>query len=120
MARQFGILTTVSGLSGVMVINSMTTSESTEIAEGRNEQGKVTDRKAYSKTTTYKGDGLLDTNDVPASAVSAGATIVIAGNTCLIESCDVTETNNDFAKVSFTATHKDNETVVGLVGGTAS
>ena len=120
MARPFGILTTVSGLSGTMVINSFTTSGSVEVAEARNESGKVTDRKAYSKTTTYRGDGLLDTNEVPAEAVSAGATIVIEGKTCLIESCDVTETNNEFAKVSFTATHKDDETVVGLTGGTAS
>ena len=120
MGKKFGVITTVSGLSGAMVVNNLTTSESVEIAEARDESGKVTDRKVFSKTTSYKGDGLLDTNDVPASAVSAGATIVIAGNTCLIESCDVTEANNDFAKVSFTATHKDDETVVGLTGGTAS
>lgn len=120
MARQHGILTTVSGLSGTMVVNNFTTSESVEVSEARDESGKVTDRKAYSKTTTYRGDGLLDTNEVPASAVSAGATIVIEGKTCLIESCDVTETNNEYAKVSFTASSKDNETVVGISGGTAS
>lgn len=107
MARQFGILTTISGLSSTMVINNVDESESVEIAEGRDENGYVTDRKAYSKTTTVTGDGLLDTNSIPPSAVSAGATITINSKTFLIESCSVKQANNDFAKVSFTATCKD-------------
>lgn len=110
MARQHGILTTVSGLSGAMVINNLTTSESVEISEARNEAGYVTDRKAYSKKTTVKGDGLLDTTTVPPSAVSAGATLSVNSKTYLIESVDVTETNTDYAKVSFTASHADNAT----------
>ena len=110
MARQHGIITTISGLSGAVVLNNCTYSESVEIAEARDESGKVTDRKAYSKTTTVKGDGLLDSSSVPPSAVAAGATITIESKSFLIESCDVTEVNTDFAKVSFTATRKDGET----------
>jgi len=109
--RQFGILTTVSGLSGVMVLNNVTYSETVEIAEARDESGKVTNRKAYSKTTTVKGDGVLDTTTVPATAISGGETITIDSKSFLIESADFTQVNTDYAKGSFTATRKDDETL---------
>lgn len=107
MSRQHGIITSVTGLSGVAVLNNLRYAESVEIAEARDESGAVTDRKAYSKTTTVTGDGLLDTSTIPATAVSAGATITIDSNTYLIENSEVTQTNTDYAKISFTATRKD-------------
>ena len=45
MAVQFGVVSTASGVSS-MVVNSFSTTENAEIAEARDAQGKVTDMKA--------------------------------------------------------------------------
>ena len=116
----FGVYTSPSGLTGVMTLTGLTWSESVEIAEGRKEDGKVTKRKAYSKTTTVKGDGTLESADVPPEKISAGGTISIGGKDYLVEQCDVTQANTDFPKASFTATHKDTETIEEYDGGTAA
>ena len=110
-AEAFGVYTSISGLSAVMTLTGLTWSESVEIAESRKEDGKVAKRKAYSKTTTVKGDGTVNTEDMPPDAITAGGKITIDGKDYLIESCDVTQSNTDFAKASFTATRKDNETI---------
>ena len=107
----FGVYTSPSGLTGVMTLTGLTWSESVEIAEGRKEDGKVTKRKAYSKTTTVKCDGTLESADVPPDEITAGGKITIDGKDYLVESCDVTQANTDFPKASFTATRKDNETI---------
>ena len=58
MARQFGIITTTTGISGI-VVNSFSRNKTAEIAEARNEKGEVTDLKAYSKGETISVTGLL-------------------------------------------------------------
>lgn len=107
----FGVYTSISGLSAAMTLTGLTWSESVEIAESRKEDGKVAKRKAYSKTTTVKGDGTVKTDDMPPDAITAGGKLTIDDKEYLVESCDVTQTNTDFAKASFTATHKDNESI---------
>lgn len=107
MAKQHGIITVIAGLSGAMVVNNLVLSESVEIAKAQNESGYVTDRKAYSKKTTAKVDGLLDTATIPASAVSAGASLTVSGKAYLIENCDITQSHVDYAKVSLTASSED-------------
>ena len=116
----FGVYTSVSGISGAMTLSGLTWSESVEIAESRKEDGKVAKRKAYSKTTTVKGDGTVNSAEVPPEEISAGGTITIDGKDFLVENCDVTQTNTDFAKASFTATHKDNETIEAYAAAAAS
>ena len=116
----FGVYTSPTGLSDVMTLTGLTWSESVEIAEGRKEDGKVAKRKAYSKTTTVKGDGTLESSDVPPDEIAAGGKITIDGKDYLIEICDVTQASTDFAKASFTATHKDNETIEEYDGAAAA
>lgn len=113
MARQHGIITTITGLTGSVVLNNLTYSNAVEISEARNEKGYITDRKAYSKKTTVRGDGLLDTGEIPVTAIDSGATITISGKEYLVESCDITESNTDYAKISFSAVRADECTVEG-------
>ena len=113
MARQHGIITTITGLTGSVVLNNLTYSNAVEISEARNEKGYITDRKAYSKKTTVRGDGLLDAGEIPVTAIDSGATITISDKEYLVESCDITESNTDYAKISFSAVRADECTVEG-------
>ena len=111
MARQFGVITLggTAAITGI-VANSVEFSDSIEKATARNEQGKVTDTKAYSKGVSISVRGKLDTPRASLS-VSAGQTIVIAGGTYMIDSVTVSETNTDFADVSLTASKNDDSTL---------
>lgn len=98
----FGVTSTGTGI----VLNNVKKSESVDIAEARNATGKVTDRQAYSKKTTITADGILS-----GEAPSAGTAMTIGGVAGIIESCEVTEANTDFQKVSITVS-----TIDGVAG----
>jgi hypothetical protein len=62
MARSFGVISIISGTTTAVadiVAESVNKAVSVETATARDESGKVTDMKAYSKTTTYTINGLL-------------------------------------------------------------
>lgn len=109
MARQFGVIT-VGGTAAItgIVANSFEISDSIEKAQARNEVGKVTDTKAYSKGTSISVRGKLDTTlaDIQ-NDLKAGDIIEIAGGTFMIDSVTVTENNTDFADVALTASNND-------------
>lgn len=111
MARQFGVIT-VGGTAAItgIVANSFEISDSIEKAQARNEVGKVTDTKAYSKGTSISVRGKLDTPRAEL-AVKAGQIIEIAGGTFMIDSVTVTENNTDFADVALTASNNDESTL---------
>lgn len=102
MSRQFGIITTTTGITGI-VVNSLTTNNTAEIAEARNEKGQVTDLKAYSKGETISVTGLLD-GDV---TVEAGAKLTLGEKDYIIETVDRNETNIGFVEVSLSARTAD-------------
>ncbi len=102
MSRQFGIITTTTGITGI-VVNSLTTNNTAEIAEARNEKGQVTDLKAYSKGETISITGLLD-GDV---TVEAGAKLTLGEKDYIIETVDRNETNIGFVEVSLSARTAD-------------
>lgn len=104
MARQFGIITTPAGTVTGLVVTSFTSSTSAEIAEARNEQGYVTDLKAYSKGTSISVRGLLDSTDV---TVSAGDTFSLSGKDYIIESVNRTESNTAYIEIDFSARTAD-------------
>lgn len=110
MARQFGVIAVggTAAITGIMA-NSVEFSDSIEKAIARNEQGKVTDTKAYSKVVSISVRGKLDTPRAELD-VSAGQTIVISGGTYMIDSVTVSETNTEFADVSLTASKNDSST----------
>ena len=104
MARQFGIISATSGVAGI-IITSFNRSSSSEVAEARNEQGKIIDLKAYSKGEKIQINGLLDTADF---TFSAGDILTIGEKQYLIESAEITESNTGFAGVSVSARTADN------------
>ena len=104
MARQFGIITTTSGIASI-VVTSFSTSHSAEIAEARDEEGKVTDLKAYSRGVSVSVRGYLDASEV---SIDAGDVLSLNGKDYLVESVNVSETNTNFVEVDFTARTADN------------
>lgn len=104
MARQFGIISTPSGTISGLVVTSFTSSTSAEIAEARNEQGHVTDLKAYSKGTSVSVRGLLDSTE---ASVSAGDIFTLASVDYIIESVNRTETNTAYIEIDFSARTAD-------------
>lgn len=115
MARQFGIITTSAGVAGI-VTNSFSTKESAEVAEARDETGKVTDVKAYSLRTTYDVKGVLDSASM---SVHAGDTVTLGGKTCIVKSVDVSESNTGFAEGTISAEAVDSASVVAYSSGTS-
>ena len=109
--KQFGIITTIDGLTGSVTINGINRNETVDVAEARNEKGKVTDRKAYSKKQTIRIDGLLDTAEMPSESITAGAVLMVGGKNYLIDSCDVNEANQDYAKISLSCSTADTATI---------
>ena len=103
MARQFGIITTTTGISGI-VVNSFSRNKSAEIAEARNEKGEVTDLKAYSKGETISVTGLLDAESL---TIEPGSKLTLGGKDYIIESVDQSETNTGYAEVTLSARTAD-------------
>lgn len=110
MARKFGIVTGVSGLTAGIVIQSLTYNETAETAEARNSTGAITDLAAYSRSTSLSISGLLDESD-GTTLVSAGSTLTLGGKNYLIESVDKTESNTDFVRVSLSCRTADSATI---------
>lgn len=82
--RQFGIVTSLSGLTAGIAVNSLDFDDTVETAEARNEKGKITDLAAYSEKTTVSISGVVDT--AKGELVKAGSSITLGGKTYLIES----------------------------------
>ena len=107
--RQFGIITNTSGgVASLIVPNGIQSQNSVETAEARNEQGKVTDIVAYSKSQTVTFRGLLNNTEYD---FDAGSTITIGSSTYLVESRDINEQNTAFVEVTITAKLSDAATI---------
>ncbi len=103
MAKQFGIITTTTGISGI-VVNSLTRNRTAEIAEARNEKGQVTDLKAYSTGETISVTGLLDAEAI---TIEPGSKLTLGEKDYIIESVDQNETNTGYAEVTLSARTAD-------------
>lgn len=103
MARVFGITSTASGVSAV-VLQGVTRNETADIKEATNEKGQVTDRIAVSVTKSAEIKGLVDGT----ISASAGAKVTAGGITDgLISNLSVTESNQDYQQFSCTVETKD-------------
>ena len=107
MARQFGIITTVTGASSI-IIQSLNKKSTVEIAEARDENGKIIDLKAYSKGESVDIKALLDSTTV---TTEAGQTLTIGSKSYIIESTDQAETNTGWVEVSLTARTADSAAI---------
>lgn len=116
MARQYGVITTSSGVTGV-VVTGVKKGTSIEKAEARDGQGKVTDIKAYSKGKTISLSGLLDSASL---STEAGASITIDSVTYLVESAETNESNTAFADFSISASTADSATISAYSSNSSS
>lgn len=115
MARQFGIMTNISGLSAGIVINDLTTTENAEIAECRDSQGKVTDYAAYSKTESINATGVMDTS--AGNLVTAGSVLQLGGKNYVVESVTKTESNQNYVQIQVNAKTADDVTITAISSG---
>ena len=108
--RKFGILTTVTGTTEV-VINSIKRDKGIEKAEARDATGKVTDVFVYSENESITIDGLLNLESaVTKESIEAGTTITVGTDSYLIDTVSVSESNTAVATISITASKADSAT----------
>ena len=86
--------------STIGIVQNAGTSDSAEIAEIRDETGKIVFQKAYSKTS---------------EKTSAAGTVLTVGTgnsawSGIVTKSSITKSNRDFTKVSITAIRKDDAT----------
>lgn len=104
MSLVFGVTST----GGYGVLQSLSETETAEIAEARDAGGKVTDMKAYSKTKEASADFLFDDTDVMAGA---GTSLQVGSVTGLITSISKSEENTGYKKGTVTVQTKDSATL---------
>jgi hypothetical protein len=103
MARVFGVTSTVEGLTASLLQN-ITKNETTDRAEARNEVGKVTDLKAYSKTVTASAEFVIDSTD---TMPEVGTELTIGSVTGLITDKSVNENNTAYQAGTLAIETKD-------------
>ncbi len=99
-------------LEEIGVVQSITDNESVEVAEARDEDGKVMERRAFSLTNEVSIEALVK-KDKPVP--KAGQTVTVEGKPYLITAVNKIKNNMDYRKVSYTASRKDNEEIVTYV-----
>lgn len=111
--RSFGIITNLQGLQGGICVNSLSFSESAEIAEARDEKGAITDLAAYSKATTVSITGVMDS--AKGTLATAGSKITLGGKDYIIDSVSKNESNSAWVEVTVSARTADNA-IITIVG----
>lgn len=105
MSLVFGCDVTSSTLSwGVFQNHSK--SEKVDVLEPRNEEGKIVEHHAYSKTTEHKLDFLIN-GVVP----SAGTSLAIAGDTVIVTDTEAVRANTEKGKGTLTGHKSDSATI---------
>lgn len=117
MGRQFGIITSVEGLTAGIVVQSLSFAENVETVEARNTSGQCTDLASYSKSTTLSISGLVDTQQ--GTLITAGSKLTIGGKDYLVESVTKNESNTDFIRADISARTADSA-VIHIIGGSSS
>lgn len=106
--RYFGITTDLSGSLGAgLIANSIQFSNTVDVAEARDEKGKLLDLAPYSKSSEISVDGLF-----VGTGVEVGSKITIGGKDYLISTSNKSESNTEFNTASVTARCGDTDTVI--------
>lgn len=111
--RSFGIVTSLSGLSAGICVNSLDTNETVETAEARNEMGAITDLAGYSQRREITVTGVLDSDK--GSLVTAGSKLTLGGKDYLVNSVQRRESNQSFVEVTLGCTGAD-DALIYIVG----
>lgn len=104
--RQFGIITSITGLQAGIMVNSLDFNEQVETAEARNEKGAITDIAGYSNSKTVSIQGVMDT--AKGSVATAGSVLTLDGKQWLIDSVARRESNTGFVELTISARTADN------------
>lgn len=108
MAKTFGITAAYqTGITAYGVAQEVTRTSAAETATARDENGKITDEKAYSRKATYNIRAIL--NGTPPEA---GDQLTISAETYLIKSVEVREQNTNYCELTITAEKDDDATQV--------
>lgn len=100
--RQFGIVTTVSGFTGIKV-NSLSRTYNTETAEARDEKGQVIDIATYGNGEEISVDGLTTGN-----GVRPGSIVKLGKKNYLVTAASESESNTAFVTQNATARYAPN------------
>lgn len=103
--RSFGIITSLTGLTAGICVNSLDTNETVETAEARNEKGAITDLAGYSKRREITVTGVLDS--AKGTLVTAGSKLTLGGKDYLVNSVQRRESNQSFVEVTLSCTGAD-------------
>ena len=103
--RQFGIITSLTGLTAGICVNSLDTNETVETAEARNEIGAITDLAGYSQRREITVTGVLDT--AKGELITAGSILTLGGKSYLVNSVQRRESNQAFVEVTLGCTGAD-------------
>lgn len=118
MSTKFGIITSTTGMSAGITVNSLSFQDTVQQADARNEQGAITDITAYSRGQTVSVDGVL-TAETSALA-TAGSILTLDSKSWLITDVSRNETNTDYVQVSIAARTADSATIRAIGGGGGS
>ena len=115
--RAFGIVTSVAGLTAGICVNSLDTTESVDVAEARDEKGKITDLAGYSQRREITVTGVLDS--AKGTLVTAGSKLTLGGKDYLVNSVQRRESNQNFVEVTLGCTGAD-DALIYIVGEESS
>lgn len=116
--RQFGIVTSLTGLTGGIVVNSLSFNDNAQIAEARNEKGQIIDLAAYSNAKSVSIQGITDTSK--GDLITAGSKITLGGKDWIVESVQKDESNTAFVSVNISARTADNAIITIITDGSSS
>ena len=103
--RSFGIVTSLTGLTAGICVNSLDTNENVETAEARNETGAITDLAGYSQRREITVTGVLDS--AKGTLVTAGSKLTLGGKDYLVTQVQRRESNTSFVEVTLTCSGAD-------------
>ena len=107
-SRIFGVTTDLSGNIGTGIIaNSLQWSNTVDVAQARDEKGKLLDLAPYSKNGEVTIDGLY-----VGSGVAVGSKVTIGSTDYLVSQSNHNENNTEFQTASVTCRYGDDDTVI--------
>lgn len=116
--RRFGIITNTSGITGGILVNGFDTTDAVDVAQARDQQGRVCDIAAYSKNQTATVSGVLDT--AKGDLATAGSILTIDGKEWLIQSVQKTQSNQQFVQVSLSIRTADNAIITPVYSSSST
>lgn len=104
--RKFGIITSIEGLQGGIMVNSLDFGQSVEVAQARNETGAITDLVGFSNSKTVSITGIMDS--AKGTVAQAGSKITLDGKDWIIDNVSRRQTNTGFVQLTISARTADN------------